>query len=246
MFKYFLLFLIILFVGPLIVFLTHQVDFSTDWRTAPRLSAGISPKVDEFKPAVVEFFSARTYHWRGLFAVHTWIAIKPKNASSYTVYQVIGWRQWMGLPLLSISEDIPDRFWFGAKPTLLKELRGEEAEKVIPKIEKAIQDYPFKNTYNYWPGPNSNTFPAFIARAVPEMKLALPAMAVGKDYLGTQIFVRAPSGTGYQISFLGVLGLMIAKEEGLEINFLGMVFGINFKHLAIILPGLGEVGLKIK
>lgn len=228
-------------VGPLLVFFSHQVDLHSDWRTAARISSGISPAPKDHTPAVIEIFAARTYNWRGLIAVHTWIAMKPKNATHYTVCQVIGWRMMMGLPILSVAEDVPDRFWFGAKPVLLHELRGEEAEKVIPLVVQAIAKYPFQNTYNYWPGPNSNTFPAYVAREVPALKLVMPPTALGKDYLGMHFFAKAPSGTGYQISIFGMMGIMLAKEEGLEINFLGLVFGVNPQRLAIVLPGIGDL-----
>jgi hypothetical protein len=45
----------------------------------------------------------------------------------------------------------------------------------------AIDPYP--NTYRPWPGPNSNTFLAHIARQVPELVIQLPSNAVGKDHL---------------------------------------------------------------
>ena len=103
--------------------------------------------------------------------------------------------------------------------------------------------YPFVDSYRTWPGPNSNTFTAHIARAVPELGLDLPSTAIGKDYLGpTRFAARAPSGTGYQVSLLGLLGLTLGVEEGLEINVLGLSFGLDPLGLAIKLPGIGRLG----
>lgn len=82
-----------------------------DWRTASRASSGLAPRPEEEQEAVVQVYAARTFNWRGYFAVHTWIALKEKNAPSYTTYQVIGWYLgWKGTAV-DIRQDIPDRFW---------------------------------------------------------------------------------------------------------------------------------------
>ncbi len=154
-----------------------------DWRTASRESAGIAPDPQIDRQAVIQVYGASTWGWRGWFAIHTWISMKPENASSYTVYEVIGWRLNRGLPVLRIAQDIPDRYWYGERPELLLDKRGEEASKLIPAIEQAAQDYPWPNTYSAWPGPNSNTFPAWIAKQVPELGLELPFRAIGKNWV---------------------------------------------------------------
>ena len=42
--------------------------------------------------------------WRGAFAVHTWLAAKPKSADRYTRYEVIGWNLRYGGSAVSISD----------------------------------------------------------------------------------------------------------------------------------------------
>jgi hypothetical protein len=92
-----------------------------------------------------------------------------------------------------------------------------------------------------WPGPNSNTFIAHLAREIPEMRLTLPVNAIGKDYLPLGQFVApAPSGTGYQVSVGGLFGLTVALNEGIEINLLGLAAGIDFRNPALKLPGIGR------
>ncbi len=67
--------------------------------------------------------------------------------------------------------------------------------------------------------------------------------AIGKDYLGRTTFVaKSPSGTGFQVSVFGVLGLLAAVEEGFEINLLGLTLGIDPLGLALKLPGIGRLG----
>ena len=219
------------------------INFSEDWRTAPRHSTGISPPAESSKDAIIQVFSARTFNWRGIFGVHTWIATKPSGGKQYTVHQVLGWRTWQNLPVIVSELDEPDRSWYGNTPNILLDIRGDEATNLIPKIEFAVKNYPYPNEYTIWPGPNSNTFVAWVARQVPQLGLALPTTAIGKDYLGRHIVDRAPSGTGYQLSLLGLLGVTAARTEGVEINVLGLNFGIDPFGLAIKLPGVGSIGI---
>lgn len=215
-----------------------------DYRTADRSSAGIAPLAETTPEAVVQVYAARALNWRGIFGVHTWIATKPENAKEYTVHQVIGWRRYRNLPVLASAPGIPDGRWFGNEPELLAELRGEAAAKAIPKITDAVATYPYPNDYRLWPGPNSNTFMAYVGRQVPELELDLPVTAIGKDYpINGSVIDRAPSGTGYQLSMLGLLGLTLARDEGLELNLLGLSFGIDFSKPAIKLPFIGRLGL---
>ena len=70
------------------------------------------------------------------------------------------------------------------------DVRGEGVDELIKKVDKAAKTYPYRNTYSVWPGPNSNTFIAWIGRIVPELRLDLPPTAIGKDWLGkTNFFI---------------------------------------------------------
>ena len=154
-----------------------------DWRTASRAAAGIAPDPALTSEAVVQVYAARAWGWRGWFAVHTWIATKPSHAPAYTVYEVVGWRQHRGLPVLRIEQDIPDRLWFGEQPRLLADHRGQETEALVEAIDKAARAYPWPETYEAFPGPNSNTFTAWVARQVPGLGLDLPFSAIGSGYV---------------------------------------------------------------
>ncbi|WP_374078390.1 DUF3750 domain-containing protein [Bdellovibrio bacteriovorus] len=65
--------------GLLFVLLSTSQSFAQDWRTASRDSAGIAPDPQKEKEAVVQVYAARTFAWRGYFAVHSWIATKEKK-----------------------------------------------------------------------------------------------------------------------------------------------------------------------
>ena len=154
-----------------------------DWRTASRQSSGIAPNALLTNEAVVQVYGADAWSWRGLFAIHTWIAVKRSGEHFYTVYDVVGWRVFKGQPAMEIERDVPDRLWFGKRPTVLIEHRGERAEHLIDAIHRAALSYPWKTEYVVYPGPNSNTFTAWISQQVPELELVLPWSAIGKNYI---------------------------------------------------------------
>ena len=156
-----------------------------DWRTASREPAGIAPDPALSREAVIQIYGAPAWGWRGWFAIHTWIAAKATNEAAYTVYEVVGWRQRRGLPVVRIEKDLPDRYWFGERPRLLKELQGAGVDKLIAEVDRAAKSYPWPDTYRAFPGPNSNTFTAWISRKVPELGLELPFSAIGSGYVDT-------------------------------------------------------------
>ena len=154
-----------------------------DWRTASRESAGIAPDPAATSEAVLLVYGADAWSWRGWFAIHTWIAAKRTGEFGYTVYDVVGWRGYHGQPVMRVYQDLPDRYWFGEKPRLLKAHQGQGVDELIDAVERAARSYPWKTTYKAFPGPNSNTFTAWIAKQVPELALDLPFSAIGSGYV---------------------------------------------------------------
>ncbi len=213
-----------------------------DWRTASREPVGLAPDPARTPEPIVQVYGARAWSWRGYFGIHTWIAVKPGRARAYTVYEVIGWHLRGNDTALAIHERAPDGRWFGNAPELLAEKRGDGVDALIARIDKAAREYPYAGEYTVWPGPNSNTFTAWVARAVPELELDLPPTAIGKDYLRGSVTASAPSGGGLQLSLFGLLGVLASGVEGLEINVLGLTFGIDPSPLAIKLPLVGRLG----
>ena len=214
-----------------------------DWRTASREPVGLAPDPATTPEAVVQVYGARALRWRGYFGVHTWIAVKPAAAPAYTVYEVIGWRLRWSDTALAVHQRAPDGRWFGNEPELLAERRGENVDAPIDRIARATREYPYAREYRLWPGPNSNTFTAWIARAVPELGLDLPPTAIGKDFVGGRVLGRAPSGSGVQLSLYGLLGLLASDVEGLEVNVLGLTFGVNPFSPSLKLPIVGRLGV---
>lgn len=236
--------LVIYVCGPLLIYLTGGARLRGDWRTASHTPVGLAPAPHAVREAVVQVYAARAFAWRGIFSVHTWVAVKPADAEHYTRYEVIGWRLYRGLSPVSInSERAPDAQWFGANPWLLRDLRGTVAAEIITALPDVVAAYPYPQSYRAWPGPNSNTFIAYLGRQFPQLRLALPAHAVGKDYLTSGLaLTRSPSGTGFQCSLAGLVGLVVGLEEGIEVNVLALNVGLDLRGLAINLPGIGRLG----
>lgn len=226
------------FGGPLYVLFSGQVILDRSWRDADRSSAHLAPSPEQHPEAIVQIYAARTYGWRAMFAVHTWIATKAKGAKQYTVYQAVGWNLFYKKPIVDIRQDIPDRIWFDHRPQILYEAAGEAAEALIPEIKKWAAEYPYQNKYDFWPGPNSNTFTAYIIRQIPSIKIRLPVAAIGKDYLPGAFCTTALSKTGIQCSLKGLLSVTLSRVEGIEISILGAAFSVNFVRPFVHLPGI--------
>jgi hypothetical protein len=226
-----------------VAYLAYSGQLSArDWRTASRESAGLAPDPATTREAVVQVYSARAVSWRGWFGVHSWIAVKRRDSREFTVHEVIGWRLSRTGTVLVRSNRQPDGYWYGARPELLGDIRGPGVDAVIDRIEAAVKEYPYPGTYHVWPGPNSNTFVAFVLRKVPELRVDMPPTAIGKDYLGWRMVNKTPSGTGGQLNVLGLAGVAVGLEEGVEVNVLGLNFGLDPKSLSIKLPIVGRLG----
>jgi hypothetical protein len=239
--KLFLLILAAWIVIPVVVSCARYASPDYSWRNAPRHSSGLAPDPQEHPEAVVQIYNARAFSWRGIFATHPWIVVKKTGAPTYRRYEVVGWGS--GSKLRTDYSTV-DGLWYGSTPSLLVDVRGPEADALIDRIESAVATYPFKDDYRTWPGPNSNTFLAHVAREVPELSLDIPASAIGKDYRPWyQPVGYAPSGTGVQVSILGLLGATFAAEEGIEFNLLGLSFGVDLLRPALRVPAIGRLGL---
>lgn len=232
------------FLLPLIISAALHVtgDYDRDWRNADRSSAGLLKPAAQTPEAVIRIFAARTVRWRGIFASHCWIVIKAPGAEAYTRYDYTAW----GEPI-RVNGFAADGRWFGRDPDLVYALDGDAAARLIPRIQAAITNYAFskQGDYRAWPGPNSNTFIAAILDQVPEIDVTLPNIAIGKDYPYDGRWLRAtPSGTGFRLSLGGYGGVTLGLREGLEINVLGAVFGLDWRRPAVELPGLGRFGMQ--
>jgi len=175
--------------------------------------------------------------------VHSWIVVKERGASHYTRYDYTAW----GEPI-RMDGFAPDGRWFGALPGTIVSVDGDDAESLIPKIRHVIESYKFRayGDYHPWPGPNSNTFVQAALDAIPELNAVLPPTAIGKDYpYDGEWYGLTASRTGIFLNFAGYLGLKIGWVEGIELNLLGGVIGLDLRRPAIKLPAVGRLGMQL-
>ena len=83
---------------------------------------------------------------------------------------------------------------------------------------------------------------SFVLNEVPELGYALPANAIGKDWLGAdRWFAIDPDYQNVQVSIGGYAGFAFGKRHGFEVNFLGLVAGLDLQEPALKLPGFGRI-----
>ncbi len=235
--------ILLLVVLPLAVATARYLlrDSRVPWREADRSSAGLLPEATRHSAAVVRVYSARTVSWRGILATHCWIVVKSAGAPAYRRFDYTAW----GEPIW-IDRFVPDGRWFGSLPDTVFAADGDAAERMIPLISAAIRTYRFgrPGDYHAWPGPNSNTFVAAVMSAVPGIKASLPPTAIGKDFpYDGRRFGLTPSGTGVRLNLGGYVGLTLGWVEGIEINLLGAVWGLDLRRPGVKLPAIGRVGI---
>ncbi len=219
---------------------SYAAGWPPGWNRADWSSTGTLPPAASNPDAMIRIYAARSGRWKSIFAVHHWIVVKPAGGP-YSRYDVVGW----GTPVRH-NNYAPDARWYSNDPQVVHEMRGAEAERLIPLIRNAVADYRWqaRGSYTVWPGPNSNTFVAHVLRQVPELAAEMDPAGVGKDYLGPGLAIApTPSGTGWQVSAWGLAGAAIAFKEGIEMHILGATIGIDFDDLRLKLPAIGALGV---
>jgi hypothetical protein len=119
----------------------------------------------------------------GYFAVHYWFVVYDDDACHR-------WEVWQtadagGVSTGHVHCDLkpPEEDVGGGATVAAAEWTGEEAARLKAALEKAM-DYPQSQLYRYWPGPNSNTFVAWILREA-KVEHLLDWKGIGKDWRET-------------------------------------------------------------
>ena len=209
------------------------------WSAADWSSAGLLPPAASAPEAMVRVYAARAGRWKGVFAHHMWLVLKEPGGARYERFDKVGW----GRP---VRRDgwAADARWYGNPPELVGALTGPDAAALIPRLRRAIEDYPHDRVggYRLWPGPNSNSFIAQVLAAAPDFAPALPPTAIGKDWREGAYLGPPPGGLGLELSWAGVFGLTVGWVEGIELNLFGAVAGLDLRRPALKLPGFGRIG----
>jgi hypothetical protein len=117
-----------------------------------------------------------------LFASHCWFVVfDGGRAERWEVWQT---KRAGGRAIGHLHCDLkaPDAGVGGGPMRVEAEWTGEQAERITEVLKKA-HAYPFCERYRYWPGPNSNTYAAWILRQA-GIDYRLPRHAIGGGYRG--------------------------------------------------------------
>lgn len=116
----------------------------------------------------------------GFFAAHYWFVVSGADGSHR-------WEVWQtknagGWSIGHVHCDLrpPDAGVGGGPARITAEWTGAEADAIIAVLEN-VNDYPHRERYVAWPGPNSNTFASWVLRRA-GIRHRLGWMALGKRY----------------------------------------------------------------
>lgn len=218
-----------------------SVDRPSSWRSADWSASGVLPAANEINGPAVFLMAARTGGLKGAFSVHCWIVIKRDDGAGYDRYDKVGW----GLPVRKNGYAADGR-WYSNTPRIIAAVRGAAARPLVAKAEAAIAAYPYshRGDYRIWPGPNSNSFVAYVLRAIPEMDARMPSNAVGRDFApGFASLTIDRDHTDIHATIGGLVGFAAGLRSGFELHLLGLVAGFDFTRPALKIPAYGRVGL---
>ncbi len=124
---------------------------------------------------VVRIYATPLIETAGL-AVHTWVAYRAAPDADWRRWEVSRSRRG---PLRNVWSDqqASDDALFGLR-WVLAEFRGDEAWRIIDALENLAPQYPCWERYVVFPGPNSNTFVAWILEQA-QIDFVLPPHAIG-------------------------------------------------------------------
>ena len=74
--------------------------------------------------------------------------------------------------------------------------------------------------------------------------MALPPNAVGRDFRDRLLCRATDSGTGVELNAYGFAAVKLGWVEGIELDLLGLVAGLDLRHPGVKLPGFGRIGIE--
>jgi len=120
----------------------------------------------------------------GMFAWHYWFVVSDETGQHR-------WEVWQtknagAFCIGHVHRDLkhPEDGVGGGPSRVVTEWEGEEAARIASVLKKA-ETYPYCQRYRMWPGPNSNTFVAWVLREA-RVEHALDPRAIGRNYLAAK------------------------------------------------------------
>lgn len=179
-----------------------------------------------------------TAWYKGL-AHHAWIDIHKAGDPKWLRIECAGRLFGVLFSDLDAEEAHLDHRFDGHTVHLLGWLDGEAAHRAAEAIEARAHELDefYGENYRVWPGPNSNTFVAEVARAAPDLGFVFDPNCIGKDYPGWVDVGLTASKTGLRLDTVPI-GVAVGLREGVEVHVLGLTAGISLDPPGISLPFL--------
>lgn len=178
--------------------------------------------------------------WYTRFAEHTWVEVADASGR-----ERIEWNSFADAVIhtdLDAGELTGDRRaderWDEGVAVLAR-WTGERAAEISAHIRQVADRFPDAADYTAWPGPNSNTFVAWLAREA-GFGVALPPNALGKDYAAWLAAGVSTTGVGLHLD-TAVLGVQVGLVEGVELHLLGLTTGVGVWPPCLKLPFLPAI-----
>lgn len=199
--------------------------------------------------------------WYTRFAHHAWIDLRDADGVWRRV-EVVGNPEAIFVSEIEQDEAMAGERW-DRRVHVLAQLRGARAAEVgeqVLVLADSCRDYgqlvfelqegggfsgqvqpPLGRPYRQWPGPNSNTFIAWVVERTPGLHAELHHNAVGKDYPDGWRLGRTSAGWGVEVE-TAWLGAGVGLSQGVELHLLGLTAGIDAWPPALKLPFLPRLG----
>jgi Protein of unknown function (DUF3750) len=191
---------------------------------------------------VVQLRYATLPHFLGAIAVHYWFAVFDPASRQWQRWEVWQAKDAGGKSYGHVHCDLrhPDCGVGGGAYRLAAEWSGSAARAICTVFEK-VEEYPHRDRYRAWPGPNSNTFAVWVLRQA-GLHHTLDPRAIGKDYMGL-LGMRLASRPTYAQLETPVLGVRLSLHDGVEVHVLGFTFGLCWSPPAVYTP-FGSLGMR--
>ena len=122
--------------------------------------------------------------WIGAIAWHYWFVVcDDTGRHRWEVWQTKNAGGWC---IGHVHRDLkhPDDGVGGGPSRLVRKWHGDNAVKIVRVLDR-IRTYPYCQRYRYWPGPNSNTFVAWVLREA-DVDYRLGPKGFGRNYLAAK------------------------------------------------------------
>jgi hypothetical protein len=183
----------------------------------------------------VQLWSATLPSVLRVIAVHTWFNVFDEKEGRWRRWEVWQNRDAGGESWGHVHRDLmhPERPVGGGPASCESEWTGDEAERLLAVLERS-PEYPERDRYRYWPGPNSNTYAAWVLSQA-GIPYSLNPRAIGKDFLGVHGYgLKREMGKTQLESPL--LGVCVDPLRAVELHVLALTLGIERQPLALITP----------